>query len=139
MISTTGNEIDIHGVNHPAHYNTDPSGVECIEITRHMSFNLGSAFKYIFRAGRKDLVGNALESELKDLRKAIWYFDDEIAANSFWTDRKRLYREPFLRIIESRKGYIRLAFESIYNNNLENARTFVLAEIKRLEAYKIEA
>ena len=58
-------------VNHPAHYTGHPSGIECIEITRHMGFNLGNALKYIWRADHK---GNALE----DLKKARWYLDDEI-------------------------------------------------------------
>lgn len=35
-------------VNHPKHYNTHPSGIECIDITRHMGFNLGNAMKYIY-------------------------------------------------------------------------------------------
>ena len=38
-------------VNHPAHYNTHPSGVECIEITEHFNFNIGNAIKYLWRAG----------------------------------------------------------------------------------------
>jgi len=59
-------------VNHPAHYTTHPSGVECIQITEHMGFNLGNAVKYIWRA---DAKGNALE----DLRKAAWYLEREIA------------------------------------------------------------
>jgi hypothetical protein len=58
-------------VNHPAHYTGHASGIECIEITRHMSFNLGNVIKYVWRADNK---GNALE----DLRKARWYLDDEI-------------------------------------------------------------
>ena len=58
-------------VNHPAHYTGHPSGIECIEITRHMGFNLGNALKYIWRADHK---GNAIE----DLKKARWYLDDEI-------------------------------------------------------------
>jgi Protein of unknwon function (DUF3310) len=58
-------------VNHPAHYLSHPSGVECIQIVEHMSFNLGNAVKYIWRAGEK---GNAIE----DLRKAAWYIDREI-------------------------------------------------------------
>lgn len=58
-------------VNHPKHYNSHPSGVECIEITRHMGFNLGNAFKYIWRA---DLKG----SDIEDLKKAKWYIEDEI-------------------------------------------------------------
>jgi hypothetical protein len=59
-------------VNHPKHYNTNPSGIECIEVVRHMNFNKGNAIKYIWRAGDK---GN----EMEDLEKAIWYLNDEIA------------------------------------------------------------
>lgn len=58
-------------VNQPPHYTAHPSGVECIEITRHMNFNLGNAIKYIWRA---DLKGDSIE----DLKKAVWYLTDEI-------------------------------------------------------------
>ena len=58
-------------IEHPRHYTSHPSGIECIQITRHMGFNLGNAIKYIWRA---DLKNDALE----DLEKAIWYLIDEI-------------------------------------------------------------
>lgn len=58
-------------VNHPSHYNSHPSGVECITVTEHMGFNLGNAVKYIWRADEK---GNAIE----DLKKARWYVEREI-------------------------------------------------------------
>ena len=58
-------------VNHPAHYNAHPSGVECIDVVEHMPFNIGNAVKYLWRAGLK---GEALE----DLKKAAWYVDREI-------------------------------------------------------------
>ena len=58
-------------VNHPKHYTDHPSGIEAIEITRHMGFNLGNALKYIWRC---DLKKDAIE----DLKKAIWYLEDEI-------------------------------------------------------------
>ncbi len=58
-------------VNSPRHYTGHPSGIECIEITRHMNFNCGNAMKYIWRA---DLKGSSIE----DLRKACWYIEDEI-------------------------------------------------------------
>ena len=60
-------------VNHPKHYTSDPSGVECIQITRHRNFNVGNAIKYLWRNGLKD--GN---SSIQDLEKAIWYLKDEI-------------------------------------------------------------
>lgn len=59
-------------VNHPKHYTSHPSGVECIEVTRHMNFNLGNVVKYLWRAGLKN------EATLEDLRKAAWYLNDEI-------------------------------------------------------------
>ena len=58
-------------IKHPKHYMSHPSGIECIQITRHMGFNLGNAIKYIWRA---DLKNDALE----DLEKAVWYLIDEI-------------------------------------------------------------
>lgn len=59
-------------VNHPAHYNNHPSGIECIEVVRHMSFNVGNAVKYLWRADHKH------ESPIEDLRKAQFYINDEI-------------------------------------------------------------
>lgn len=61
-------------VNHPVHYTTHPSGVECIQITEHMNFCRGNAMKYIWRAGEK---GSESE-EIEDLRKAVWYLAREI-------------------------------------------------------------
>ena len=58
-------------VTHPDHYRQRPSGIECIQITEHMGFNLGNAIKYIWRA---DLKGNAMQ----DLEKAAWYINREI-------------------------------------------------------------
>lgn len=55
----------------PEHYRKHPSGIECIDVTQHMSFCLGNAVKYVWRAG---LNGDAQE----DLRKAIWYLNREI-------------------------------------------------------------
>lgn len=59
-------------VNHPDHYNRNPSGVECIEIVRWLNFNVGNAMKYIWRGGFK------ISDPREDYRKAIWYLQDEI-------------------------------------------------------------
>jgi hypothetical protein len=53
-------------VNRPAHYASHESGVEAIELTARMSFCLGNAAKYVFRADGKG-------SPLTDWRKALWY------------------------------------------------------------------
>lgn len=66
-------------VYHPKHYNSDPSGVECIQVVRHRNFNVGNAIKYLWRCGLKIVSGKtSLGSEIQDLKKARWYIDDEI-------------------------------------------------------------
>jgi hypothetical protein len=60
-------------VHHPRHYNSHPSGVECIEIIEHLSFNVGNAIKYFWRAGLKPG-----EETIEDLKKGLWYINREI-------------------------------------------------------------
>lgn len=55
----------------PKHYKEHPSGIECIEITKHMNFCLGNAVKYIWRCGLKG-------DKVEDLKKARKYLDIEI-------------------------------------------------------------
>lgn len=58
-------------VNHPAHYAAKfkTRQIECIDITRHMPFCAGNAFKYVWRAGDK----GGREKAIEDLNKAIFY------------------------------------------------------------------
>lgn len=65
--------LHFEAVDHPKHYTSDPSGVECIQIARHRNFNIGNALKYLWRAGLKDE-----DALVEDLRKAVWYVNDEI-------------------------------------------------------------
>lgn len=66
-------------VNHPKWYTQHPSGIECIEITRHYCFSIGNAIKYLWRAGLKVDVGlTDKQKEIEDLNKAIWYIKDRI-------------------------------------------------------------
>lgn len=64
-------------VNHPPHYNNSKSKcscgkrIECIDVTRHLGFNIGNAIKYLWRCDLKN-------SPIEDLHKAIWYIQDEI-------------------------------------------------------------
>lgn len=57
----------------PQHYRSHPSGVECIDVIEHLSFNTGTAIKYLWRAGLKPGEG-----ALDDLKKALWYVNREI-------------------------------------------------------------
>ena len=66
-------------VNHPKHYTSDPSSIECIDITRHRNFNIGNAIKYLWRAGLKeDKDRKLIDKQVEDLNKAVWYLVDEI-------------------------------------------------------------
>lgn len=66
-------------VNHPKYYTSDPSGIECIDITRHRNFNVGNAIKYLWRAGLKiDADKSSINKQIEDLEKAVWYIVDEI-------------------------------------------------------------
>lgn len=61
-------------VSHPPHYGGDTT-YEVIKVIHAWSlgFDLGNAVKYIARAGRKDAA-----KTIEDLRKAIFYIEDEI-------------------------------------------------------------
>jgi len=55
-------------VDHPAHYNQHPAGIECIEVIAPMVLPIGSAIKHLWRAGLKPGV-----DDVQDVEKAIWY------------------------------------------------------------------
>jgi len=59
-------------VNHPSHYTSHPSGIECITITEGFDFIIGNVIKYAWRAGLKG-------GKIEDLRKCRWYIERAIA------------------------------------------------------------
>ena len=68
-------------VSHPSHYTQlkEKSGIEVIDITRHLNFNLGQVLKYILRLGHKKDIGFTFyEKVLSDLHKAKFYIENEI-------------------------------------------------------------
>ena len=68
-------------VSHPSHYTwlKDKYGIEVIDITIHLDFDLGNAIKYILRAGHKIEEGYDNRSKtIEDLKKAIFYINDKI-------------------------------------------------------------
>ena len=72
-------------VSHPSHYTwlKDECGIEVIDITRHLDFDLGNAIKYILRAGRKPIINENLSDDflraaIQDLKKALFYINDKI-------------------------------------------------------------
>lgn len=62
-------------IDNPDYYRNNQSKIECIEITRYLSFCRGNAIKYLWRCGQKDTTDN-------ELKKAIWYLKDELKNNN---------------------------------------------------------
>lgn len=60
-------------VSHPAHY-TWLKGLEVIDITEQLNFNLGNVLKYVLRCDHKHK-----DNGITDLRKAAFYLEREIA------------------------------------------------------------
>lgn len=77
-------------VNHPSHY-THYKGMEIIELTEQMNFNLGNAVKYIARAGLKDP-----SKEIEDLEKAVFYVIRESKRVHTWTPNHSYGKLPLL-------------------------------------------
>ena len=57
-------------VNHPSHYTN--GNIEVIDFIedKNLPYHLGTAVKYISRAGQKDP-----EKTAEDLQKAVWYLN----------------------------------------------------------------
>lgn len=60
----------------PGHYAGFTNGSQPIDIAECLTFNTGSASKYLARAGRID--GRTKGDVIEDLRKAEWYIQREI-------------------------------------------------------------
>lgn len=67
-------------VSHPSHYAwlKDLCGVEPIDICRHFDFAIGNALKYLMRKGKVDGDKTEKEKRIEDLKKAVFYIQDEI-------------------------------------------------------------
>lgn len=57
----------------PDHYKSHPSGIEAITILEWLPYNVGSAMKYLWRAGLKKTT-----TREEDLTKAMWFIEREL-------------------------------------------------------------
>lgn len=101
-------------INHPKHYNNHPSGVEIITIIRSCSFNIGNAIKYLFRRNDKDNI-------LENMKKALWYIDDEI--------KRRSRYNYFLRLPNLFKYNEYIERSKLVEKIINNENNFVIGEI----------
>jgi hypothetical protein len=102
------------------HYNSHPSGVEAIDICRHLTGDWFNAFKYVFRSDHKN--------GRQDIEKALYYAKDAIAHDipvraPSWKNDERIL---LLRIIDTEPDDRRLGFFiSILNADREGALSFI--------------
>ena len=75
-------------VSHPSHYAwlKDLCGVEPLDICRCLDFNTGNAIKYLLRKDKVDGNKTKTEKRIEDLRKAVFYIQDEIKLLEHGTD-----------------------------------------------------
>ena len=115
------NGVDM--VNHPPHYK-DASGIECIEVTKHMRFCGGNCFKYLYRAGKEG-------STVEDLKKSAKY------AHWAWENEEIVLITP-MRLIEQiavhREGFIKEAMLYVAEDFWAMAERSIQDEIARLES-----
>ncbi len=115
-------------VHNPTHYTSHPSGLEAIEITENLPFNLGNAIKYLWRKNHK---GN----HNQDIEKALWYLNREKKRfNNQKADLERLKRyatehddpvsKVIIKIVMAHIGIAGKSAEEIINECIE--------EIKRI-------
>lgn len=108
-------------INKPRHYNVHPSGVECVEITEHLTGNLANAWKYLWRCEEK-------EKHAQDLGKGKYYINREkqrvhwLVMNAQW---RRCHlpasvHRKIKKVFQHESGERLLIFQRIYQASQES-------------------
>lgn len=77
--NNNNNQASDDPVNHPSYY--ADGNIEVIDYIedKNLGYHLGTAIKYISRAGKKHEQGMTdKEKEIQDLRKAVWFINRRI-------------------------------------------------------------
>jgi hypothetical protein len=102
-------------VHRPRHYTSHTSGVECLDITRHMTFVGGNALKYVWRA----------KNGRQDLEKAHFYLCDAIEQVDPIYSHYRMASRLLQKVIAHETGLRRSFFQAILYMNIYKAREIV--------------
>ena len=127
-------------VNHPSHYTSGPDlgRLECLDITRWMPFTLGNAFKYTFRAGKKDPT-----RFVEDLQKARFYLLEWKTLEPWQTTlyHGRAPAEAFLFKTDYRQweSWRYNALRAIVRGDAEEALSEIMLQIRTAEVATDEA
>ena len=119
-------------VNHPKHYTSHPSGVECIDITKHYCFEVGNAIKYLWRCGLKQEEGmSALDKEIEDLEKAKWYINSRI--NTLKESKNKNFKSTHQQNLEKLIKILNNILK--YNNNDIVLNSSLILEDANIDGY----
>ena len=73
--TTEATALATNAVAYPLHYTEHPRGLGCIQITQHMSFNLGNVVESVWLSSLKETT--ALDA-IEHLKIAYWFLKQEI-------------------------------------------------------------
>ena len=116
-------EVTYDAVSHPRHYVSHESDVECLTVTRNLTFICGNAVKYVWRAD--------LKNGLEDLMKARFYLREAVdwGDEVFISGRSRNIAVRLLdRVIEHEDGDRRDFFVALRAGH----RPLMLAAVERM-------
>ena len=128
LIFETNKEYDV--VNKPKHYNSDPSGVQCIELTRCLSSDAANALKYIWRDGKKD-------ETLQERKKAQWYVNDlieydvPIAIEGLGDTIE--FEDKVKKVLSTWSGWKYIFLNALYLNDKQEMKRAIDALVKEAE------
>lgn len=113
MENTVSKEFDV--INKPLHYNLHPSGVECIDVTKHLPYVLSNVIKYIWRSD--------LKNGTEDLEKAQKYLS--------WVESVDLFSVFNVRHYYPSDSTLRMIIKSDPENNTLRHMLTVLISVRK--------
>jgi hypothetical protein len=127
-------------VNHPPHYTNGPrmGELECIEVRHWLPSDLADAFKYVWRAGKKDPT-----KFVEDLDKAYFYLEDWNMLEPWHDTLYRITSTPrvlfFRADLSSMEPWRRAVLKAIVLNDVSEALWLIAKQIKAAEEAADEA
>jgi hypothetical protein len=137
QVSTDVNGALGDAVRHPKHYNSHPSGIECVEFSELLPGNLAHVCVYVWRHAHK---GRPIE----DLEKALWFLERELRRTRTEHDEESAHLKspvPAARIDERlrrlmpfvRDGeFVAVAVNHLLHYHLTEAQTCITHELAML-------
>lgn len=116
----------VDNVNHPSHYCKNKAGIEVIEVTGNLNFDLGNAFKYLARYKSKKLPE-------EDVKKAVFYL------NHFYANIKKLCKivvcteEEIPALVKKMVRFCDVEDVPCVRRAMESITQAVLAELDHLD------